>query len=240
MTKEKKIIIILFVTIALILLLFGISAIVNWIKEISYQSQIEELKAQVVSLQSQLGIQSSDSSGIVITPEEENSTPAPTGTIPLTLGQKVVIDDIVEFTLNSCSWSQEVLPSNTKGSYTYYDDNEDETYIILRGTLTNISGDTIDIDDLQESEILVNNKYSFYVRMVAEDSDGAGFSSGTKPLQTVNFVIYASISDGVKDIFENATITLLILNDPSRINYYFDEDDPHNTYTIEITNGMMS
>ena len=89
--------------------------------------------------------------------------------------------------------------------------------------------------------MLINGKYSFNVYMDGEDTDGAGYSSSTKPLQSVNFVIYASVSDSVKDIFEEATITINMLNDPERTKYYFDEDDDcKNIYTIKLTKDGLA
>ncbi len=159
----------------------------------------------------------------------------------ITLGQKVVIEDILEFTVHSCGWEEEILPSNTEGVYSYKADEEDETYLVLRGTFTNLNGNSYDIGDIQDSEILINGKYTFHMYMDAEEPDGTGFIGDTKPLQTVNLVIYASVSDGVKDIFESATITLNILNDPEKTTYFFDaEDECRNTYTIELVKSQIA
>ena len=203
-----------------------------------YEEQIATLEKQIEDLQAQLrayeatGIDPVDNSG---------EKPATGVEVPLTLGETVTIDNVVEFTLNGCSWENQVLPSNTSGSYSYYDDEADETFLVIRGTMTNLCGDSYDIGNIQESNILINGKYSFNVRMVAEDTDGAGFGNSTKPLQTVNLIIYSSISDGVKDIFENATITLNILNDPSRVSYFFDEEDEcKNTYVINIASSELT
>lgn len=195
------------------------------------EKQIEDLQEQV-EVYKATGIDPVDNSG------EETATEVEA---PLTLGETVTIENIVEFTLNGCSWENQILPSDTSGSYRYYGDEADETYLVIRGTMTNLSGDSYDIDNIQESSILINDKYSFNVRMVAEDTDGAGFSNSTKPLQTVNLIIYSSISDGVKDIFENATMTLNILNDPSRVLYFFyEEDECKNTYVINIASNELA
>ena len=45
----------------------------------------------------------------------------------------------------------------------------------------------------------------------------------------------------VKDIFENATMTLNILNDPSRVLYFFyEEDECKNTYVINIASNELA
>lgn len=197
-----------------------------------YKKEIKELKQQIRELEEQLAVYAPGK-----TPVQEGTgadSPAPPASGALTLGQTVTIADVMEFTLTSWAWEDEILPSNTSGTYSYKGDREDETYLVIRGTFTNLNGNTYSIDYLHESELLLNGKYSFDVHMDCEEPDGTGFSS-TKPLQTVNFVIYASVSDGAKDIFENATVTLHILSDPSRTEYFFDrDDDSHNTYTVTL------
>lgn len=199
----------------------------------AYKARIAELEEQVELLQAQLNeMQSSKSSA---------SGDLESATNVIAFGQKVVIDDIVEFALESCSWQDEIYPSNTSSAYSYYSDEADETYLVIRGSMTNLSGESYDIDSLQDSNIVVNGKYSFNVRVEAEEADGASFSRSTKPLQTVNLIIYAGISDGVKEIFEDGTITFNFLNDPVRIQYVFNaDDDCKNIYTLELSGNHIT
>lgn len=203
-----------------------------------YKQEIKELKQQIRDLEEQLAVYVPGD--MPVQDGTGADSPAPPASSTLTLGQTVTIADVMEFTLTSWAWEDAILPSNTSGVYSYKGDNEDETYLVLRGTFTNLNGNSYDIDYLHESELLLNRKYSFDVQMDCEEPDGTGFSS-VKPLQTVNFVIYASVSDGAKDIFENATVTLHILSDPSRTGYFFDKDDDrHNVYTITLTRDELS
>lgn len=193
----------------------------------AYKAKVAELEEQVELLQAQLNeMQSSKAS---------SSGDSESATNVITFGQKVVIDDVVEFTLESCSWQDEIYPSNTSSAYSYYSDEADETYLVIRGNMTNLSGESYDIDSLQDSDIVVNGKYSFNIRVEAEEADGSSFSRSTKPLQTVNLIIYAGISDGVKEIFEDGMITFNVLNDPSRVQYVFHEEDScKNVYTLKL------
>lgn len=225
--KTYKRIIVAFCMIGMLLTFCSCSSSGNSEDIDAYKARIAELENQVESLQAQLNeIQSSEtpSSGSL-----EATKPS------IEFGQKVVIDGIIEFTLDSCSWQDEIYPSDISGAYSYYSDEPDETYLVIRGSMTNLSGESYDVDSLQDSDILVNEKYSFSVSIEAEEPDGASFSRSTKPLQTVNLIIYAGISDGVKEIFEDGVITFNILNDPSRIQYVFNSDDScGNAYTLEL------
>lgn len=199
----------------------------------AYEKKISKLQKQIKELEDQLAALQNPQPPADLTPEA--------GSSKIAFGQTVTVADVIAFTVTSCAWEDQILPSNTSGVYSYKPDQEDETYLVLRGTFTNLSGSSYDVEYIQDSSIQINEKYSFSIYFDGEDPDGTGFSSSTKPLQTVNFVIYASISDGVKDIFENATITLHILNDPERTNHFFDEDDDcKNTYTMQLTKDMLS
>ena len=157
-----------------------------------YKKQIAALEQRIEELEQQLsgGVPVADGTGNEKLP----------GKAVITLGQKVTIEDVLEFTINTCSWEDKILPSDTSGTYSYKADTEDETYLVLKGTLTNLNGNSFDVQYIQDSEICINDKYTFSVLMDAEDKDGKGFGNAVKPLQTVDLVIYASVSDGVKDI----------------------------------------
>lgn len=198
----------------------------------AYKDEIKALQQRIEELEALLG-------GNVPVGDGTQNEKLP-GNATITLGQKVTIEDVLEFTINTCAWEDKILPSNTSGTYSYKADQEDETYLVLKGTLTNLNGNSFDLKYIQDSEILINGKYTFSIQMDAEDTDGKGFGDSPKPLQTVNFVIYSSVSDGVKDIFESAAITLNILNDPERTKYFFDaKDECKNTYTINLTKATI-
>jgi cell division septum initiation protein DivIVA len=202
----------------------------------AYEKKVAKLQKRIKELEEQLAATQSPEDSTDDIPQTDA-----TGSSKIALGQTVTIPDVITFSVTSCTWEDQILPSNTSGVYSYKPDQEDETYLVFRGTFTNLNGNSYDVEYIQDSTIQINEKYSFTIYFDGEDPDGTGFSSSTKPLQTVNFVIYSSISDGVKDVFENATITLNILNDPERTNYFFDEDDDcKNTYTMQLTKEMLN
>mgnify|MGYP004630676749 CR=1 FL=1 len=57
-----------------------------------------------------------------------------------------------------------------------------------------------------------------------------------KPLQTLNIIAYASVSDDVYNICENTNLTLNILSDSEYIKEFYGKESPHETYSIEFDN----
>ena len=158
---------------------------------------------------------------------------------PIAFNQTVTIGDVMELTLESSEWADEIKPSNTSGGYSYYDDKEGEKYFVVRGKVKNIAGEDLDISYINESQILINDKYKAYVRMEAEESDGSSFYGDIKPLQTLNIIAYASVSDELFDSCEHIKLTLNMLSDSSKMGYFYDETYPHETYTIEFKSSDM-
>ena len=155
---------------------------------------------------------------------------------PISLNKTVTIGDVMELTLESSEWTDEIIPSNTSGVYSYKSDVEGEKFFVVRGKVKNIAGETMDITYVNESQLLINDTYKANVNIEAEESDGTSFYGDVKPLQTLNIVVYASVSDELFDIADNVKLTLNMLSDSSKIGYFYDNEYPHETYTIEFKN----
>lgn len=154
----------------------------------------------------------------------------------LNLNQTVTIGDVMELTLESSEWVEEIKPSNTSGVYSYYENKDGEKYFVIKGKAKNIAGENLDIQYANESQILINDTYKANVTIEAEETDGTSFYGDIKPLQTLNIIAYASISDEAYDICENIKLTLNVLSDSTYIRNFYDEDNPHETYSIEFKN----
>ena len=155
---------------------------------------------------------------------------------PISLNKTVTIGDVMELTLESSEWVDEIMPSNTSDFYSYKSDVEGEKFFVVKGKVKNIAGETIDITYANESQLLINDTYKANVNIEAEESDGSSFYGDIKPLQTLNIVVYASVSDELFDIADNVKLTLNMLSDSSKIGYFYDNEYPHETYTIEFKN----
>lgn len=124
----------------------------------------------------------------------------------ITIGETITFD-WAEFTLDSIEWVNDVLPSNTVKSYTYYKGIDGEIHLVIRGTWKNTSGESYDIGDI-ESQFIINDKYKYIGSATREDDDGGGFSPfSLDPLKKVNFIIYTSVPDEAKKKFEICKLT---------------------------------
>lgn len=142
----------------------------------------------------------------------------------------------MELTLESSEWVEEIKPSNTSGGYSYYENKDGEKYFVIKGKAKNIAGENLDIQYANESQILINDTYKATVNIEAEETDGTSFYGNIKPLQTLNIIAYASVSDEAYDICENVKLTLNVLSDSAYIRNFFDKDNPYETYSIEFSN----
>lgn len=156
----------------------------------------------------------------------------------LNIGQTITIGDVMELTIESSEWTDEIKPSNTSGFYSYYEDKEGEKYFVIKGKVKNIASEDLDLDYVNQSKIIVNDTYKADVRFEAEESDGTSFYADVKPLQTLNFVAYASLSDEVYNICEKIRCDLDIVNDSAYMNEFFSNNTPHDSFYIEFDNSM--
>lgn len=154
----------------------------------------------------------------------------------INLNQTVKIGDVMELTLESSEWLEEIKPSNTSGVYSYYENKEGEKYFVVRGKIKNIAGENLDIQYANKSQILINDMYKANVTFEAEETDGTSFYGDIKPLQTLNIIAYASVSDDAYNICENIKLTTNMVSDSAYVRNFYDDDNPHETYSIEFKN----
>lgn len=156
----------------------------------------------------------------------------------LELNETVTIGDVMELTLESSEWTDEIKPSNTSGTYSYKADSEGEKYFVIKGKVKNIAGDNLDIEYGNQSKIIINDTYKANVTIESEEADGTSFYGSIKPLQTLNIIAYASLSDEAYNICENIRCDFDIMNDSSYINKYYRDNTPHDSFYIEFDNSM--
>lgn len=154
----------------------------------------------------------------------------------LNVNETVTVGNAMEITLESSEWVEEIKPSNTQGSYSYLEDQDGEKYFVIKGKIKNLSGEDLDVSyKAMEASLLINGTYNADIHIESEEADGTGFYCDIKPLQTLNVIFYASVSDELQAICENAEMTLKVVNDAAYISEYFYEDEvPFNTYSIKF------
>lgn len=198
-------------------------------KEIAQlQQENKELKEQLSALQGTSGTINDNT----LKGTENVSGQAKT----VTLNTPFSVSEIMTITLHNSEWCDKILPSNTSGSYSYMDDNEGEKYFVIRGELKNLASETLDIQYASKAQMTINEKYKFPVTLELEENDGKSFYGNAKPLQTLNLIVYASISDELYEACENIQITMDIVNDESKLGFFYDEKYPHDSFTISFDN----
>ena len=155
----------------------------------------------------------------------------------LNVNETVTIGDVMELTLEGSEWVDEIKPSNTEGAYSYYEDKPGEKYFVIKGKVKNLAGEDLDMDYINESKIIVNDKYKADVTIQAEESDGTSFYGSIKPLQTLNIVAYASLSDEAYNICKTIRCDLDIVNDSAHLKEFYSNNTPHDSYFVEFENS---
>ncbi len=163
-------------------------------------------------------------------PADGNTSP-----VAIQLNTPVSVGEVMDITITGAEWCDSVVPSDTSGAYSYYEDKDGETYFVVRGTITSYASTAFDIQWNSESGILINDKYSFSAAMEFEDVDGQGFGDSIKPLQTCNFIIRSSVSDEAYNISESVQVSFSLPDNEEQLEYFYDEDHSNANYTITFS-----
>ena len=136
------------------------------------------------------------------------------------LGDKLVIDDIMEVTIDYIYLTEEkTFPPS--GNYHYLvfglNDVKDEKYLIVTGNVKCIAGKALNINSCVDGDIIINDKYEQGLSITL----GEQFDENVKSLQTRRFYLYASISDELAGIIETVKLNLKLLSDEKYIDTSF-------------------
>jgi len=166
--------------------------------------------------------------------EIEEEAEAPEGAIAMKMGETTEIEGIAQITPQSFEIVPgDLLPSNTDGYYSYYEDVADETYLVIKGDIKNLCGETIDVQFGTNNKFVVNGTYSYTGTLTAEEDDHSSFYGyDIKPLKTSTFVYYVSVPDELVEMFEFGELEITF-ND--MINYVSSYDEPAYRLYLKVT-----
>ena len=145
------------------------------------------------------------------------------------------VGDVMEITLTNSEWCDTLYPSNTSGTYSYYENVDGETYFVVRGSLKSFASQSFDVDYCSKAQLLINNKYKVPVWMELEELDGTSFYGEVKPLQTLNMIMYSSVSDELYNVFEEAELDFSIVSEDEYLVYFYDEEYPQEYFTMSLS-----
>lgn len=162
---------------------------------------------------------------------EENAS---TEKIQMNLGD-TISTDFVEMTLDEIITADEIYPENPDSVYRYLSDADDETYIYLKGTIKNTSGDSYEFADNMFSQITIDDKYNYAGTMKAnEEGDLSYIYAYLKPLQSETYFLVFSVPDELIETYSTVDIQLGF-NELFEDDYHGSVDNCDYSYSIIAT-----
>lgn len=160
-----------------------------------------------------------------------NSSADAATTIKAALGEPVTNENY-EFSLTSAEWVDEIYPPDTSGYYRYYQDEEDKTYLLIKGTYKNLWSDFTEPNWATSASIKVNDKYNVDAQIEVVQNGSMSVSYAIDPLEESEIYLWASVSDEMKEAAESVKVVWNIPRD--NFNGYYRASSAHDTYEITI------
>ena len=164
--------------------------------------------------------------------EESKSDEKADEFITVNLGDEINTD-FFEMTIEKVLTSEELRPTETKGSYTYYENIEGETYLYITGKIKNIGGETYSAE-MMDVRMIFDGKYKYYGRIAAEDGIDGFQGYHIKPLGSVRYYMYASVPDEIINTYSTCVVQFSF-NDPFKDSRLFDRGEYEFCYEINLT-----
>ena len=172
------------------------------------------------------------------TPTKQEEQIPESGDRKVKLNQTFKLADCMEFTFTNSEWADTVTPSNTEGQYRYLTDTEGEKYFVIRGKISNLHDEQIDMEDIiPKVELTINDKYTYIGQVIAETKEGdipmfANMGTYVQAKSERNIIVVVSVVDDAFDSAQKAKITMNMLNDISKIRS--NEDSTYDEITMEF------
>lgn len=160
------------------------------------------------------------------------------------LNKRFTVDGIAEMEVNSIKWEDEILPSNTSESYSYSEDVEGETFLVIRGKIKNLSSQSFDpqftigfyANLTDEETVDLDKGYSMTGIVECEEPNGSNFWGDPKSLQELPFVASVSVSDNLRKIQKSGAIVFAFPRTESMIGSISTDE---NTYNVWMEIGKV-
>lgn len=135
----------------------------------------------------------SDDSNKVQDVEEEEETQKEA--VALSYGE-LGSTEFVEITFDRIYTADEVKPEKPEGVYSYKPDKEDETYIVLKGTIKNVGTEEFEFTDNCYAKLIVDDKYNYDAYACADEGGDLSYIYAyLDPFKSETFYIIASVPD---------------------------------------------
>lgn len=148
------------------------------------------------------------------------------------IGEMFTIPGMFEVTLESAEWRDEVSFGNSSFKITPGTAVDGATYYVITAKIKNIGTAKEEIGMGETNHLAsifkFNNTYDIDANMVVDT--GSGYTDEIDPLMEENVVIYGSVSDEIKDQFEDCQLTLTA-RQPDDEGVWTIGEDPLGEYT---------
>lgn len=155
------------------------------------------LEADVASLQEQLYLSTSF-----------ETVPEMTDSLLLTLGEKVHTEKVAEFTFTELYWTDDVLGTLPDNGIQFFGKETDATYLVVKGTVTNLNNREIDLDYSTYKEAVVDETYTYTAHWMYLMTNGQRYTRTLPAGQTRECYLFVSIPNTVKEKLKKVRITL--------------------------------
>lgn len=128
----------------------------------------------------------------------------------LKVGDTIEEVDFATLVFNGIEYTDDLLPSNTSGSYRHYEvDNAPNTYLVVKFDITNYMSGEKDCETFAGVKAMYMDKYTYTGFVVVEDEDGKGFTSyeSIAPLSTRHFYYLIEVPKTVTENEVDLTIS---------------------------------
>ena len=98
-----------------------------------------------------------------------------TKAIDVSIGQNIEYDDNYTISFLDYLFTQRINPSNPDSYYHYYEaqDKSSNTLFVLKTTIKNLGGETLDDDSLPGATLIYDGKYKYELEKITEEDDGS-------------------------------------------------------------------
>lgn len=98
-----------------------------------------------------------------------------TKAIDVSIGQSIEYDDNYIISFIDYLFTQRINPSNPDSYYSYYEaqDKSSNTLFVLKTTIKNLGGETLDGDSLPGATLIYDGKYKYELQKITEKDDGS-------------------------------------------------------------------
>ncbi len=131
--------------------------------------------------------------------------------VEIAIDQEIEVEDYAKYTFRGIEITDDVKPSNTDGSYSYYEvDDASNTYVVIKMDVMNLGESAVEAEDFLNVKAKYLDKYEYSGFVAVEDEDQEGFSTweSIKPLTTRTVYTLIEVPDSVAS--ESANLTLYI------------------------------